>query len=109
MATGFLAVLPLLSAGLPGGASPVAGSVLIGAVPDAAVGGVNELLNPIDGQPILLDVYGNPRTSNGSRDIGAVQSVPEPSVCVLIVAAGAGWGVVGMRRRRSGNPVATGP
>jgi len=36
------------------------------------------LINPIDGSPILLDVFGRPRTRNGLRTIGAVQPVPAP-------------------------------
>ena len=58
---------------LPAGAAPSAGGVLVGVIPDAGSGGANELINPIDGQPILVDVYGDPRTDPaGFRDIGAV-------------------------------------
>ncbi len=64
---------------LPGGAFPALDGVLVGAVPNAGSGGLNELINPINGQPILFDVFGNPRTRGGTRDIGAVQAIPEPS------------------------------
>jgi hypothetical protein len=68
---------------LPAGAYPLANGVLVGVVPDAGVGGVNQLINPIDGQPILVDVYGNPRVwRDGSRAIGALQ-VPAPAVFPL--------------------------
>lgn len=68
---------------LPDGAYPLLGGVLPGVIPDAGSGGVNELINPIDGQPLLVDVYGNPRVSpDGTRTIGAVQ-VPAPAVFPL--------------------------
>jgi hypothetical protein len=54
-------------------------SVLIEAVPDAGPGGVNELINPISGQPVTLDIYGFPRAySNGTRNIGALQNNEAP-------------------------------
>jgi hypothetical protein len=61
---------------LPGGAYPNPSGPLIDQISDAD--GVNQLINPIDGSPILLDVYGNPRSSNGLRSIGAVEPVPGP-------------------------------
>jgi hypothetical protein len=61
---------------LPGGAYPNPQGPLIDQISDAD--GVNQLINPIDGSPILLDVYGNPRTHNGLRSIGAVEPVPGP-------------------------------
>ena len=70
---------------LPGGAVPLTDGVLVSVIPDATPGGVNQLINPIDGSPITTDVFGNPRTNGaGFRDIGAVQvqvpeQVPEPS------------------------------
>ena len=60
---------------LPDGAYPALGGNLINAVADAD--GTNQLINPIDGMVITTDVFGNPRTSNGLRDAGAVQS-PHP-------------------------------
>lgn len=77
---------------LPQGARPM-GS-LIDAITDAD--GSNQLLNPIDGTPILWDVYGNRRTINGFRDSGAVQHVPEPGSLVIWSLAG----LVAVRRRR---------
>jgi hypothetical protein len=63
---------------LPEGAVPALDGVLVGVIPNAGPGGVNQLINPIDGRPITTDVYGNPRTNAfGFRDIGAVQ-VPAP-------------------------------
>jgi hypothetical protein len=81
---------PIIDAGafqlfeqLPEGAYPLLSGVLVGVVPDAGVGGANQLINPIDGQPILVDVYGNPRVwRDGTRAIGAVQ-VPAPAVFSL--------------------------
>jgi hypothetical protein len=55
---------------------PVANGVLIGVVPDAD--GANVLINPIDGSAITVDVFGDPRTTDGLRNAGAVESaVPE--------------------------------
>lgn len=87
-------------ADLPVGAVPVTGSPLIDAVANAGTGGVNELINPIDGLPILFDVYGNARTTSlGFRNIGAVQAVPEPQTFVLALC-GAGLVLAGRRWRR---------
>jgi hypothetical protein len=63
---------------LPSGAYPNPDGPLIDQISDAD--GANQLINPIDGSPILLDVFGQPRTRNGLRTIGAVQpaSVPAP-------------------------------
>ncbi|MGA0038375.1 MAG: PEP-CTERM sorting domain-containing protein [Pirellulales bacterium] len=93
---------------LPLGAVPLSTSPLVDAVSDAGVGGANELINPINGQPLLFDVYGSPRTNGlGFRNIGAVQAapVPEPSSWVLAgMAAGtAGW----WRLRRRSAKVST--
>ena len=44
-------------------------------VPDAD--GANVLRNPIDGSVITLDVFGQARTTDGLRNAGAVESVPE--------------------------------
>jgi hypothetical protein len=84
---------------LPDGAYPLLDSVLVGVVPDAGVGGINALINPIDGQPIRQDVYGNPRVwRDGSRTIGAVQ-VPAPAVFPLGLLALIGWRLVSARTR----------
>jgi hypothetical protein len=69
---GLSAYLPL-----PGGAYPNPNGPLFDQISDAE--GANLLINPIDGSPILLDVYGNPRTRNGLRSIGAVQPANVPS------------------------------
>jgi len=63
---------------LPNGAYPNPEGPLIDQITDAI--GANQLFNPIDDSPILLDVFGQPRTRNGLRTIGAVQpaSVPIP-------------------------------
>jgi hypothetical protein len=63
---------------LPSGAYPNPDGPLIDQISDAD--GANQLINPIDGSPILLDVFDQPRTRNGLRTIGAVQpaSVPAP-------------------------------
>ena len=90
---------------LRGGAYPAFDGVLVGAVPDAGSGGRNELINPIDGQPILFDVFGNPRTRGGTRDIGAVQAVPEPSSLAIFGLLGVvvvGFCLVRQRKLNSG-------
>ncbi|MFN5514782.1 MAG: hypothetical protein ACK5CA_08535 [Cyanobacteriota bacterium] len=64
---------------LPLGATPVPNGPLVGVVPNAGVGGVNALINPINGQQITTDVFGNPRiNAAGFRDIGAVAATPVP-------------------------------
>lgn len=56
---------------------------LIDVVPDSQAGGINQLVNPIDGSPIVLDVLGNPRwDSNNYRNIGAVQLQLAPHLMV---------------------------
>ena len=93
---------PLVEMALPypEGTYPVSGGVLIGVVSDA--NGVNRLINPIDGTTILTDVFGDPRTTGGLRNVGAVElrSVPEPTTITLAVAAT----LIGLqlRRRRGG-------
>ena len=93
---------PLIEMALPypEGTYPVSGGVLIGVVPDA--NGANRLINPIDGTTILTDVFGDPRTTGGLRNVGAVElrSVPEPTTITLAVAAT----LIGLqlRRRRGG-------
>lgn len=72
---------------LPFGASPAQNGVLVNVVPYAGIGGANELINPINNQAILFDVFGNARTSDGFRTLGAVQStVPEPSTLTIFSA-----------------------
>ena len=46
----------------------------------------------LSGSPILLDVYGKPRTRYGLRTIGAVQPASAPGPLPLAGATGAlGW------------------
>jgi hypothetical protein len=55
-------------------------------------------IDPIDGSVITRDVFRNPHTTNGIRNIGAVQTpVPGP-LPVLGCSAAFGWS----RRFRSG-------
>jgi hypothetical protein len=61
----------------PASADPNPNGPLIDQI--SVANGANPLLNPIDGTPILLDVFGNPRTSNGFRTIGAVQTTGVPA------------------------------
>ena len=76
---------------LPFGAFPLPGGVLAGVIPNADSGSFNELINPIDGQPILVDVYGLPRTNAaGSRDIGAVQGAAQFTPYLVVTAVGDG-------------------
>ena len=67
---------------LPNGAVPLADGVLVSVIPDATPGEANQLINPIDGSPITVDVFGNPRTNVlGFRDIGAVQVLGAGEEC----------------------------
>jgi hypothetical protein len=53
---------------------PLAPGTLIDRITDAGPGGLNQLLNPIDGTYITKDVLGSDRTdTNGDRNVGAVQ------------------------------------
>ncbi len=91
-ATELAAILPNASTATPGLTTqflaniqeqqvPIIPGVLVEAVPDAGVGGVNQLFSPIDGLPIALDVNGSPRVyANGTRNIGAVQNSDAPSL-----------------------------
>lgn len=91
---------------LPVGAVPLATSPLVDAIPNAGTGGANELLNPIDGTPLLFDVYGNARTNGlGFRNIGAVQAVPEPQT-YLLALLGSGL-LLGYRRWQRRGSAAT--
>ena len=88
---------------LPAGAYPAMMGPLIAVVPDAE--GANKLINPIDGSLITTDVYGNPRTFNGRRDIGALQTgVPAP-LPVLSMASALVWSRR-LRRRIQGRSIA---
>ena len=51
----------------PRGAYPAVSGVLVGAVPGAEIGGSNVLINPIDNQPILFDVFGKAMLRAGLR------------------------------------------
>ncbi|MFM7549247.1 MAG: hypothetical protein ACKO8I_10355, partial [Cyanobacteriota bacterium] len=74
------------------------GGPLINQISDAD--GANQLINPIDGSPILLDVFGKPRTAYGLRTIGAVQPAGVPSPLPLAgVTAALAWSR-GLRLRR---------
>ena len=85
---------------LPAGGIPLAAGPLINVITDAD--GANQLINPIDGSVITTDVFGNPRTANGLRDVGAVQaSVPGP-LPVLGCGAAFGWSRRLRRRIRQG-------
>lgn len=79
---------------LPSGAYPNPTGPLIDQIADAD--GANQLLSPIDGSVISVDVLGNPRTTRGLRDIGALQAqVPGP-----LPLAGAGAALAWSRRLR---------
>jgi hypothetical protein len=79
---GVTAYLPL-----PNGAYPNPTGPLIDQISDA--NGANQLLNPIDGSVISVDVLGNPRTRQGLRNIGALQFAPVPGPLPLAGAAAA--------------------
>ncbi|MEB3193602.1 MAG: hypothetical protein VKO19_00575 [Cyanobacteriota bacterium] len=96
----YVPVFPPLYFNLPTGAIPLAPGPLLNVVADAD--GANKLINPIDGSVITTDVFGNPRTANGLRDVGAVQaSVPGP-LPVLGCGAAFGWSRRLRRRIRQG-------
>ena len=79
---GVTAYLPL-----PNGAYPNPTGPLVNQIANA--NGANQLLSPIDGSLISVDVLGNPRTRNGLRDIGALQYTPVPGPLPLAGAAAA--------------------
>jgi MYXO-CTERM domain-containing protein len=90
---------------MPDGAYPLVLGPLVNKIPDAD--GTNQLINPINGSVITSDVFGNPRTSNGLRDVGAVQhSVPGPQQSVPgplpLLGVGAAFGWSRRLRRRLG-------
>ena len=72
---------------LPSGAYPNPQGPLIDQIADAD--GANQLLNPIDGSVISVDVLGNPRTRQGLRNIGALQFAPVPGPLPLAGATAA--------------------
>ena len=75
---------------LPKGAYPNPTGPLIDQISNAD--GANQLLSPIDGSVISVDVLGNPRTRLGLRNIGALQFAPVPGPLPLAGAAAAlGW------------------
>ena len=84
---------------LPVGAYPNNPGPLIGVIPDA--NSLNKLINPIDGSVISRDVFGNPRTFNGRRDVGAVQTEAVPAPLPLL-GFGAAFGWSRRLRRRLG-------
>lgn len=91
---------PPVYGALPTGAAPLNPGPWINSVADAD--GANQLINPIDHSVIRTDVFGNPRTSNGLRNLGAVQtSVPGP-IPVLGGAVAFGWSRRLRRRIRQG-------
>jgi hypothetical protein len=85
---------------LPAGAYPNPQGPLIDQISDA--NGANQLSNPIDGSPILLDVFGQPRTHNDLRTIGAVEPVPGP-LPLAGAAAALAWSRRLRRRIRNAN------
>jgi len=81
---GATAYLPLPSGAYPNPTGPLVNQI-------ANADGANQLLSPIDGSVISVDVLGNPRTRNGLRNIGALQA-PVPGPLPLAGAAAAlGW------------------
>jgi hypothetical protein len=90
---------PPVYVALPSGVVPLNPSTLIGVVADAD--GTNKLINPIDNSVISADVFGNPRTFNGRRDVGAVQT-PGP-LPVLGCGAAFGWSRRLRQRIRQGS------
>ena len=92
---GLTAYLPL-----PNGAYPNPTGPLIDQISDA--NGANQLLNPIGGSVISVDVLGNPRTRQGLRNIGALQFAPVPGPLPLAGATAAlAWSRRLRRRIRS--------
>ena len=85
---------------LPAGAYPNPQGPLIDQISDA--NGANQLINPIDGSPILRDVFGQPRTQNDLRTIGAVEPVPGP-LPLAGAAAALAWSRRLRRRLRNAN------
>ncbi|MFN9622590.1 MAG: hypothetical protein ACK587_07135 [Cyanobacteriota bacterium] len=88
---GLSAYLPWPSSG-----TPYAGGPLVDQITGAD--GPNQLMNPINNQPILVDVFGQPRTTHGLRTIGAVQTAAVPGPLPL---AGATVSLAWSRKLRS--------
>jgi hypothetical protein len=92
----------------PAGAYPNPKGPLIDQISDAD--GTNQLINPIDGSPILQDVFGQPRTRNGLRTIGAVQPAGAPGPLPLAGATAAlAWSRRLRRRLRNAQAGGMGP
>ena len=76
--------------GLTAGGYPAPSGPLLDAIPDADT--LNVLTNPIDGSVITQDLFGNPRSFQGRRDIGAVQATQTPGPLPLLgFGAAMGW------------------
>jgi hypothetical protein len=91
----------------PAGAYPNPDGPLIDQISDA--NGANQLINPIDLSPILLDVFGNPRSRNGLRTIGAVEPARAPAPLPLVGATAAlAWSRRLRRRLQNGRSQALG-
>ena len=73
----------------PAGAYPNPSGPLVNQISDAD--GTNQLINPIDGSPIVRDVFGQPRTNNGLRTIGAVQTAVPASLPLAGASAALAW------------------
>lgn len=85
-------------------ATPLIPGELIDRIENAACGQANELLNPVDGSCIAVDVLGNPRVDgNDKRNIGAVQVDLAPH---LVVSA-TGDGTVDLSWTKPRNPTKT--
>jgi hypothetical protein len=95
LAPGYHPEFPSIYIELPEGASPRTPGRLLNAVADAD--GANKLINPIDGSVITKDVFGHPRTRNGTRDAGAVQATLVPGPLPLL---GCGSALAWSRRLR---------
>jgi hypothetical protein len=81
---------------------PLVPSVLLDIVDNTAT----PLLNPINGQPITLDVFGSPRLDGDRRDAGAVQigSFNNPSFTITTQISSRGDGQVALSWTRPQDP-----
>ncbi len=88
-------ILPYTSVLTPLLGSSVTPGVLLDAVANAQCGAANNLLSPIDGSCVTIDVFHHPRVDAGNnrRDIGAVQTSQSPFLAVTSAAVdiGLGW------------------
>lgn len=79
-----VAVWPEMVSPLLGTSSSI--GLLVDNIPDAACGGANQVLSPIDGSCIAQDIFKNARVdANGRRSTGAVQTTFAPLVHVNAV------------------------